>query len=73
MLLLLNNFAYLEFETLTNELALNNETYISSTYRTLVKTRINSLLKILSNRYLKKKSIQVDRESSISYRSLQKI
>ncbi len=63
MSLSLNDSAYLKFETLTDELILNNETYIRLIHRTSVEARMNSSFKISLNRRLKKKSVRVDRGS----------
>ncbi len=68
-----NDSAHLESETSTDELTLNNETYIRSTHRTSVEAHMNSSLKISSNRRLKKKPVRVDRESDTDYKDLQKI
>lgn len=73
VLLLSNKSVNLESKTSINELALNTNTCAYSTYRMLVEARINSLSKILSNWLSKKKSIRVDKGSSIDYKDLQKI
>jgi len=65
--------AHLESETLADELALDNGTYIRPTHRTPVGARMNPSPKISSNRRLKKKPVRVDRGSGTGYGGLQKI
>ena len=63
ILLLSTETTYLESKTSANELALEVSTFTSFSYRTSVRAQINLLIKVSSNRRLKKTS-QINKRSS---------